>query len=152
MVAGLFATPLPMASVQHLTTAVSYQEDVRVQRLTEFFSERDCPAETLASDFVAAADHYELDWRLLPSISFIESSGGKRFLNNNIFGWDSCRMKFETVRDGVYYVASRLANSGLYKDKNLQQILRTYNPLPSYAPKVTRIMNTLGSADLGSPN
>jgi len=152
MVASLVAAPLPMAPVQHLTAVVSYQEDVRVERIRDFFSERDCPAEELARDFVAAADLHGLDWRLLPGISFIESSGGKRYINNNIFGWDSCEKRFATVRDGIYYVASRLAISDLYAGKTLDQILRTYNPLPSYAPTVVSVMHKIGPADLGSSN
>ena len=152
MLAGLIAAPLHMAPVQHLTAAVSYQHDERVERLRHFFNERECPAEELARDFVAAADLNGLDWRLLPSISFIESSGGKRYLNNNILGWDSCRTGFDTVREGVFHVASRLAKSDLYKDKSVEQILRTYNPFPSYVPQVTRIMNTIGPPDLGSFN
>ena len=152
MVAGLIAAPQSMAPVQHLTEAVTYHEDERVQRLREFFGERDCPAEDLARDFVAAADLHGLDWRLLPGISFIESSGGKHYINNNIFGWDSGRTGFATVRDGVYHVASRLANSNLYKSKTVPQILRTYNSLPGYAPKVRQVMDALGPADLESPN
>lgn len=150
LVVGMLAAPQQMASVQHLTDAVSYHTDERVERLRGFFAERDCPAEELARDFVAAADMNGLDWRLLPGISFIESSGGKRYINNNIFGWDSCRTKFTSVRAGIYAVASRLANSELYEDKDTSQILHTYNPFPDYAPKVTRVMNAIGPADLGS--
>ncbi len=152
MVAGLVAAPHTMAPVQHLTEAVSYHKDARVEKLKDFFAERDCPAEELARDFVAAADINGLDWRLLPGISFIESSGGKRYLNNNIFGWDSCRTSFPTVRAGIYEVASRLANSDLYQGKDVRHILKTYNPLPDYAPRVTRVMNAIGPANLGSTN
>ena len=85
--------------------AVLPQPDMRVIRLRAFFQEYNCPIEDLADDFIAAADMNDLDWRLLPSISFIESSGGKRYLNNNIFGWDSCRWDSPSIRTGIYHVA-----------------------------------------------
>jgi len=89
-----------------------------------------------------------LDWRLLPSISIIESSGGKDYRNNNVFGWDSCRESFTSVREGIHFVAGQLANSKLYKDKTLDSKLSTYNPLPDYPRKVKAVMHALGSESL----
>ena len=147
LLAFLVALPADLCPEQQVTVGISLDHDLRVQRLRTFFRARECPIEELSVDFIAAADYYDLDWRLLPSISFIESSGGKRFLNNNIFGWDSCRIAFPSVRDGIYHVASRLATSKLYKDKDLQGILQTYNPYATYPGRIIRIMETLGPAD-----
>jgi hypothetical protein len=118
--------------------------DERVLRLRSFFERFSSPAAEFAGDFVQAADFYALDWRLLPSISMVESSGGKYYANNNIFGWDSCRTGFPTVREGIYHVASRLATSRIYKGKNLDGILRLYNPGPDYDDLVMRYMAALG--------
>lgn len=118
--------------------------DPRLQRLEQFFAERDCPLREAAADFLVAADRNDLDWRLLPSISIIESSGGKDYTNNNVFGWDSCRERFSSVREGIHYVAAQLANSKRYKDKSLDWKLRTYNPVPGYSMRVKAVMRTLG--------
>jgi hypothetical protein len=150
--ATLLAVPGLVWTGQRLPEFVTPQDHVRVERLKAFFGQRQSPAEKLAVHFVAAADQYDLDWRLLPSISMIESSGGKRYMNNNILGWDSCRVRFPTVRDGIYHVASRLAKSSLYRDKDLDAILRTYNPHFTYSRRVKSVMNALGPPDLGEPD
>jgi hypothetical protein len=145
--AGLLAAPAITHTEQHNTVAVSYQNDVRYERLKLFLQKRKSPIENLAGDFVAASDRHNLDWRLLPAIAVLESGAGQRYMNNNIFGWDSCQVSFPSVRSGIHYVASRLANSKLYKDKDLDGILRTYNPYESYPGRIKRIMRSLGPAD-----
>jgi hypothetical protein len=77
----------------------------------------------------------------------IESSGGKQFKNNNVFGWDSARENFSSVRAGIHYVASKLARSKLYRDKDLNGKLQTYNPLPEYAHRVKAVMQALDPDD-----
>ena len=150
MFAGLVLMPAPTHPEQHVTCKVNYDNDARLLRLKAFWKKNNCPIEGLTADFLAAADRNRLDWRLLPAISMIESSGGKRYRNNNIFGWDSCNVRFPTVRDGIHQVASRLASSKLYKDKNLDEILRTYNAYDSYSGKVKSVMRALGPADAGA--
>jgi hypothetical protein len=119
--------------------------DPRLLRLEQFFAQWDCPLRKSAEEFLIAADTNQLDWRLLPSISMVESSGGKDYTNNNVFGWDSCHERFPSVQAGIHIVASRLANSKLYKDKDLDTKLSTYNPLPDYPNRVKALMQTLGS-------
>ena len=53
-------------------------------------------------------------------------------MNNNMFGWDNCRVRFTSLRDGIYVVAERLANSDYYREKSLDGVLHTYNPVPGY--------------------
>jgi hypothetical protein len=122
--------------------------DPRLIRIKSYFQDRDCPAHIYAEDFLQAADQNELDWRLLPSLSMVESTGGKEARNNNMFGWDNCDRKFRSTREGIYAVASRLRNSKYYKDKDLDEILRNYNPRPEYAPAVKSVMRELGPLDL----
>ncbi len=114
-----------------------------MQRIRSFFRKRKCPAQRYASEFVQAADQYRLDWRLLPSLALIESSGGKVFTNNNIFGWDSCRRRFSSVQAGIQTVAERLANSPLYEGKSVEDKLKVYNSRPHYSDAVKRVMQQL---------
>src|SRR5947209_18523165 len=75
--------------------------DPRIERLRTFFSRLHCPVSNLADEFVQAADENHLDWRLLPSISVIESGGRKAYRNNHIFGWANGNQPFDSIRSGV---------------------------------------------------
>jgi hypothetical protein len=145
VVAGLLAQAPGTDSASLLP--LSHEEDPRLVRLREFFVKYDSPAHTLAADFLAAADGYGLDWRLLPAIALIESGGGRDCRGNNIFGWDSGRKGFPTIRAGIHTVAQRLAESKLYRDKDLTGILRTYNTSAQYTRKALSLMEKLGPAE-----
>lgn len=97
----------------------------------------------MAEDFVHAADDNHLDWRLLPSISVIESGGGKAYRNNNIFGWNQGLQPFPSIRAGLNLVAFKLGQSPLYRNQNLLGKLRLYNPDASYTYKVIDVMNRI---------
>ena len=142
LVGGLLGLPA-VIGMSHEAPKAVLDHDPRLRRLQEFFSARECPLQDAAADFLIAADRNDLDWRLLPSISMVESSGGKDYKNNNVFGWDSCREGFSSVREGIHFVAARLANSKLYKDKALDDKLSTYNPQPGYPGRVKAVMNSL---------
>jgi hypothetical protein len=145
---GLLATPVSFSIQQPSKTSPKPdQNDPRLRLIWQYFADRDCPLRDSAADFLVAADQNELDWRLLPSISMIESSGGKDYRNNNVFGWDSCRESFTSVQQGIHFVASKLAKSKIYKGKNVDQKLLTYNPQPDYAPRVKAVMRALGQAN-----
>ncbi len=145
VVAGLLAAPFTTSVQQYRAQPTVDQNDPRLSRLTKFFADRDCPLRDSAKDFLLAADQNELDWRLLPSISFIESSGGKDYRNNNVFGWDSCKERFPSVRAGIHYVAAQLGRSNRYRGKDVDRKLQLYNPLPEYSQRVKAVMRAIGS-------
>jgi hypothetical protein len=151
MFAGLLAVPVVTAVDRPTPTATPQQGDPRLPVLKAFFDRYGCPVSAYSVEFLIAADENDLDWRLLPSISLIESGGGKQSKKNNIFGWQSAKGEFPSVRVAIRTVASRLANSKLYKDKDLDGILNTYNHEPEYPYRVKSVMRRLGSADMG-PN
>lgn len=122
--------------------------DPRLLRIKQYFLERDCPAHVYATDFIVAADQNDLDWRLLPSLSMIESTGGKAARNNNMFGWNNGDKRFRSKREGIYRVAARLGQSRLYRDKHVDDVLRMYNPRVEYKQKVKMVMAQFGPADL----
>jgi len=144
--AGFMAMPGKTYPDQHFVTPGSYKFDERFSHLQSFLEVKYNPIYHLTPDFLVAADRYDLDWRLLPAIAIIESSGGKHYKNNNIFGWDSCNMRFDTLRDGIHHVAQRFAESKLYKDKDIDGILGTYNPYKSYPRRVKDVMRAMGPA------
>ncbi len=120
-----------------------YSGDPRLHKIKEFFAAREAPAGIYAEDFLLAADRNRLDWRLLPSVALVESSGGKRYKNNNILGWDSCETTFPTVGAGIHHVALRLAESPLYRGKSLEEKLNVYNRNQSYPRRVKNAMAQL---------
>ena len=119
------------------------EPDVRTERLKKFLSRLHCPVSYLADDFVHAADANDLDWRLLPSISVIESGGGKAYKNNNIFGWDNGDHFFSTIKAGINEVAYKLGRSSLYRNRTVFGKLRLYNPNEEYATNVMTVMNRI---------
>jgi hypothetical protein len=145
LVAGLLAAPVTASVQQYHSSPEVKQNDPRLWRLQKFFGDRDCPLRDVAKDFLIAADQNHLDWRLLPSISIIESSGGKDYRNNNVFGWDSCKERFPSVRAGIHYVAQQLGKSKRYKGKDLDSKLQIYNPVPEYCQRVKAVMRSIGS-------
>lgn len=138
------AKPAPAAiSVARTPLAAAATPDPRVVRLVRYFSRLNCPVSNLAHVFVRAADENHLDWRLLPSISVIESGGGKAYKNNNIFGWDSGLQAFSSISSGIEIVASRLGHSPLYRNRDSVGKLRVYNPNESYVSDVLTVMNRI---------
>lgn len=145
LVAGLLAAPAAVSVQQYKPTAPVKQRDPRLSLLEKFFGDRSSPLRDSARDFLIAADQNHLDWRLLPSISIIESSGGKASSGNNVFGWGSAKAKFPSVRAGIHYVAAQLGRSKTYKGKNLDGKLQTYNPVPFYPQRVKAVMRAIST-------
>ena len=86
VIAGMLSAPVALTVSELPTAAEEYRNDPRLQSLKKFFQESDCPAQDLSEEFLRAADQNNLDWRLLPSISLVESGGGREARNNNMFG------------------------------------------------------------------
>ena len=145
---GVVSLPVAMSPMQSKATPIpDYRHDPRLETLRKFFQKSGCPAEQMADVFLEAADAYELDWRLLPSLSFIETTGGKTARNNNLFGWDSGRAKFNSVSAGIHAVGYKLANSSVYRGKKLETVLALYNPNPDYGRAVKSVMRSIAPAE-----
>jgi len=155
LVLGFFALPvttrpekaagtIPLPPTKRLRPA---ETDPRTIRLKRFLSRLHCPVTYLAEDFIHAADENHLDWRLLPSISIIESSGGKAYKNNNIFGWGEGPQPFPSVRAGLNEVAFKLGKSPLYRNRDSVGKLRIYNPDENYPGLVTTVMNRISPVE-----
>lgn len=157
MALGLIALPIAMRlekvtaspKPKPLVKAPQYQPlpgpgtDLRTVRLSRFLSKLHCPVSNLAEEFVHAADDNQIDWRLLPSISVIESGGGKAYRNNNIFGWSNGNYMFASLRAGINEVAFKLGKSALYRNRDLRGKLHLYNPDQSYAESVIAVMKRI---------
>ncbi len=144
--AGGYRVASAQSRVEAARAAALPQPDPRISRLTRFFAKLNSPVLNLSHVFVKAADENHLDWRLLPSISVVESGGGKAYRNNNIFGWDGGLQFFPSISTGIEIVASKLGHSPLYRNRDSVQKLRVYNPNESYVHDVVNVMNRISPA------
>lgn len=117
--------------------------DHRWSNLHQFFSKYKCPEPHYEDAYIQAANTYNLDYRLLPAISIIESTCGKHQRYSNWWGFWSATKGFDSVPEGIDFVSSQLASGRYYKDKTINQKLRAYNPNPEYAGKVERLMKEI---------
>jgi hypothetical protein len=144
LVIGAMLTACTVGVVHAEPANSSCDTDSRCQSLRNFFLKYQSPLEKLAIVFVRAADQYKLDWRLLPAISMVETTGGKHGTPSNVFGWNSGRTRFKNVEAGILYVAGRFAESPIYAGRTALGILHMYNPAKkTYPPKVLNFMREL---------
>lgn len=127
--------------------------DGRVAIVDKFLRKYDSPMVGHGKDFVAAADHYELDWRLLPAIAFQESNLGKKIPrgSHNPFGWaiytgNNSGVGFDTWPESIFTVASGMKkyyiDSGLTTPEAIA-IRYTENANPSWIYAVKSAMAEL---------
>jgi len=106
-------------------------EDWRLLKLREFLKERSSPLFLWSEAFIEFADDYNIDWRLLPAISGIESNFGKHLISGsfNAYGWDGGYYRFTDWPRSIQLMSQFLRER--YYDRGLD------NPPkigPVYAP------------------
>jgi hypothetical protein len=139
------AVPLDKVPAESAKRRAPAKPDPRALKLQRFFTRMHAPVAPLSDAFVRAADENHLDWRLLPSIAVIESSGGKHYLNNNIFGWGG-DTAFPSIRAGIQQVADRLGHSPIYKNRSVVGKLKMYNSADAdYVSKVLGVMRRISA-------
>lgn len=128
--------------------------DPRVLAMRQFLIDKYSPLYTYADVFVNEADKYGLDWRLVASISGVESAFGNLipYQSNNGWGWrggpGGAYSIFPTWRHGIERVTSRLA-LGYGTELTPFDIEPVYcppcgqNPQHAWANGVTQFMNQL---------
>ncbi len=149
-------------AVKVLEARLNSARQAKAAAVNAYFEERDMPLEGMGMKMVVEAEKNNLDWRLVAAIAVRESTGGKFDcikVNNNPFGWASCKVGFESNEHAIEIVAQNLGGNNpktarYYDNKTTLQILRAYNPpsiVPRYAEQVISIMNKIGDQNLGEP-
>jgi hypothetical protein len=124
--------------------AAKKKADPREGLLRKFLREKGCPDQAYAELLISEADARGLDWRLLPSLAFVETGGGKSAKGNNIFGWANGKMAFSTIGEAIHHVAVALSGGPAYRGKSLDDKLLTYNSeRPDYRVMVLEIMRQI---------
>jgi len=117
--------------------------DPRAARLERFFHNYHCPPPYHVTEYLRAADDYNLDYRLLPAVSLRETTCGEAETDNNFWGFHPGRQTFPSVEAGIAFMARRLAKGTYYRGKTTQEKLAAYNPRPAYLDQVLRIMSKI---------
>ena len=143
--AGVLSIAAASANVDQTDVTKNRKKvDLRESILRKFFKDHKCPAEKYAGTFVNEADAHGLDWRLLPSLSVIESGGGRTAKGNNLFGWANGKRKFDSISEAIHHVAEVLSQGRFYHGKNLEAKLFTYNHRTQYREMVMGVMSKIG--------
>lgn len=120
----------------------------RQEKLKLFFKRFKSPWIGHEEDFIAIADRYSLDWRLLPVIGCVESSCGKHYTNNP-FGWGSGSIECGSDLEDAECVGrgiSTLRAYGRFRETgSLYNFAKSYNPenWQAYLNKLNYFYNIL---------
>ena len=146
---------LVMAGISGVLKTKPIQLDNRVEKLTAFLKKYDSPLVPYAEDFVSMADRYQIDWKLLPAITGVESTFGKQIPYNsyNAYGWNNGHYRFKSWKNSIEIVSQALKEK--YYNRGLDtpyKIGRVYAPpSPFWGNRVDNFMKTIESFSIGSP-
>jgi hypothetical protein len=143
ILAGVLGMAAASASTDPDVTQNRKKSDLREAILHRFLTEKHYPDRDFAGVFVAEADAQDLDWRLLPSLAIVESSGGRHARGNNLFGWANGKYTFPSIGEAIHTVAWTLAHGRAYRGKNIEAKLATYNPDIDYPAMVMQVMRQI---------
>lgn len=122
--------------------------DSEARVLSNYLAKYNSPLQYHAQDFIDAANQYDLDWKLLPSIAGVESTFGKQIPGGyNAWGWGvygNQAIYFQSWREGIFEVARGLREN--YLNRGLEDpyaINRVYAASPRWGSKVSFFMKDL---------
>jgi hypothetical protein len=129
---------------QDAVTKAPKKFDLRETVLRKFLKEKHCPDQEYTELFLSEADAHKLDWRLLPSLAFVESGGGRTSKGNNLFGWANGKQRFNSISEAIHTVATTLAYGRPYRGKDIVGKLAAYNTeRTDYTAMVLSIMRQI---------
>lgn len=131
-----------------------YLTDRRVTVLYSFLDSYNSPLKYNTVDFVREADVNQLDWRLVASISGVESTFGKQLPYNsyNAWGWGiygDNMIRFASYDEAIATISKSLREKYIdtWGAQNVYQIGRFYAASPTWAQRVIFFMNKIESTD-----
>lgn len=120
--------------------------DMRVKALENVFKKHGSPLAEEAASYVKYADLYGVDWKLLPSISGLESSFGLRLMpgSHNAYGWGGGHIYFDSWEDGIKTINKALKEKYMSRGAvDVWSIGPIYAESPTWAVRVNRFMNEI---------
>lgn len=136
------------AKPQRTVIFAMHNTDNRVKALESVFEKHNSPLLPYAKAYVDMADKYNVDWKLLPSISGLESSFGLHQMpgSHNSYGWGGGLIYFNSYEEGIQTITSTLRSN--YYDRGADTVYKIapiYAESPTWAPRVTRFMDEIES-------
>jgi hypothetical protein len=132
-------------AIQHQINIEHHKEVSLINFFDHYHGQKPYPI----SAYLTYASRYQIDYRLLPAISAIESQAGRHACGNNWWGWQSCKgNNFSSVPEGIEFVSQKLGTGNHYRGKSTINKLRAYNHNPSYAPEVERLIKEISDEQL----
>jgi len=131
---AITAVDIAGASAMPKNLTVNNKIDWRRLRLYVFLKKKDSGLARYSSDFIQAADTWDIDWRLLPAIAGLESSFAKRMIPGtyNAYGWGGGYITFESWPDSIDHVSKRLRtiyySNGLVTPAQIGPVYAPPNP------------------------
>ena len=136
---------------------------LKADAIDNYFEEHNMPLAGTGLKMAQEAEKNGLDWRLIAAISVRESTGGINDcvkVDNNPFGWGSCKIGFKTLDEAIETVAKNLGGNNPstayhYSGKTTKEILQKYNPpsvVAKYAQQVMSIMKDIGDENVKLPD
>lgn len=120
------------------------KNDPRVGKLEGFLNNYKSPLAEYSFYFIYCADKYGIDWKLLPAITGIESTFGKRIPSGsyNAYGWGNGLSRFESWEESIDYVTKALAEKYVARGLDTpREISPVYcPPNPTWGSKVEHFM------------
>lgn len=123
---------------KNMEYAISYKTVDRAKILEKFFEQYNSPLVKNVNTFVRVADKYNIDYRILPAISCMESTCGKVLIEGtyNPFGWGvygNQHIAFESYDEAIETVGRGLNKNYFSKGYNtLAKIAPIYTPPNSH--------------------
>lgn len=136
------------AQSEQIVQIESRPVDKRATILKDYLAKYNSPLEDSSQDFIDAADQYGLDWKLVVSISGVESTFGKHIPGGyNGWGWGvygNNAIYFKSWREAIFTISKGLREN--YVDKGLSEpysMSRLYAASPNWGKNVTFFMNDI---------
>jgi len=126
--------------------------DNRNTILKKYLISKNSPLADYSEQIIYSSDKYELDWRLIPAITGVESGFGNHMPKDsyNAYGWANGAYSFNSWNESIEIVTKTLREK--YKDKgaqSLSQIGRIYAPPSStWSYKVKSFMDDISQFPL----
>lgn len=127
---------------------LSARQDERVLALTQVFKKYNSPLAPYAFLYVKYADLYNVDWKLLPSISGLESSFGIFLMpeSYNAYGWGGGYIYFNSWEDGIKTINKALRENYINRGADdVYKIGPIYAEAKHWSTRVAFFMNEINN-------
>lgn len=137
---------------------VPVEADTRVRILKDFLAQYNSPLASSAQTFIKAADKYNLDWRLVASISGVESTFAQQLPSNsyNAWGWGiygDNAIYFSSYDEAIETISKSLREKYMdqWKAQDVYQIGSFYAASEMWPYRVAYFMNKINDFATSNP-